>query len=117
MQECAIKETLSEAAHKSIEQLTQQLAELDERQEELAERLRARTGEDGEGAGGGTNVVVKLKEALQTLKTQIRTMNIDICLLNNNLLTARKQQAELRANYRRNKALEESMNANLFDND
>lgn len=87
-------------------QSSERLSALQDQCEELAEALRARSGGSGEGedAGGGGAVVARLKQALFTIKADIRSMGTSTALVSAQVLAVRKEQAVARHNSSRSAA-------------
>lgn len=71
----------------AIDRLATELSEIDERQEESLLILQEKTGNGG--GEGANNTVVRLREAIQTIKKEVREMNITEQILSHSLLKER----------------------------
>lgn len=107
LQEFLIKEGQQSTLQQAIEKLTAELAELQEKEEELQESMRLKS--DSVSGDGGNTQVVRIKDAIHTLKLQIRAMSMDISLRNHSLQQERIKQQQRNSKYRKKKSLEDSM--------
>lgn len=74
--------------------------ELQDQCEDLSEALRVKGGGAGHDVGGG-GVIARLKEALLTIKADVKTMSASIAMLNYSLLAERRSVAAAQAAGRR----------------
>lgn len=84
-------ESQHRASSEKAVQLTSALADLTEALDELSDRVSARAGSGPEGADGS---VVKLKEAIKTIKAQISELNTSTGLSSVELLRCQQLTAE-----------------------
>mmetsp|Transcript_23075 Transcript_23075/g.38491 ORF Transcript_23075/g.38491 Transcript_23075/m.38491 type:complete len:237 (+) Transcript_23075:3-713(+) len=91
--ELSQKEIEVATLNEKLEKLTATLADIQEKYDDLVETLDSKM--DGSntvnGSGGGSSLIVRLKDSIKVLKTDIKNMGRDTVLLNNNLLTHRVQ--------------------------
>lgn len=85
------KSSRTASIQQNIAQLAQSAADLQERCDEINETLNLKTGGEGGGGASAGNTIVRLKDGLKVIKTEIKDMNMSITLLNNNLLELRKE--------------------------
>lgn len=72
---------------KSIDRLAIELAEIEEKLEECTSSLREKTGDNEQ--SGGNFIILKLREAIQQIKKELRDMSITETLLSSSLLRER----------------------------
>mmetsp|Transcript_23171 Transcript_23171/g.33972 ORF Transcript_23171/g.33972 Transcript_23171/m.33972 type:complete len:1021 (-) Transcript_23171:170-3232(-) len=88
-----LEDRISEIS-KHIAASSDKLAEAQEALTEVNERLNLKTGENGDGDGGG--MLVNLKRAIKTIKEENKEMTIRTGLIHSELMTIRKSDVSLR---------------------
>ena len=103
IQELSLKEASIAQTQEKISICTSKLNELQDQYEEVSEALKLKgaggsAGSDGGSAGG---VISRLKDALLTIKAEIKSMTASIAMLNYSILAERKSAAAALAAGRR----------------
>lgn len=99
------KQSRVSALTKRVDESSVKLSKAEEQLEDLVDKLNARVGNDNgsDGAGGGSSenmLKLKLKEAIRSVKEEIKGMDLQTGLLGHNLLSKRAKEAHRRALYR-----------------
>lgn len=86
---------------RSIDRLTSELSDIEEKHEEALAILQDKVGSTGDGGSNGN--MVRLREAIQLIKKEVKEMNLNEHLLNHSLLKERMHLSKLAAVKRRGK--------------
>ncbi len=100
-------EELSQKATQAVTVLASSLAEVEDNLEEMQRLLQNKMGGDDD---TGNKPIIRLKEAIQTLKHEINDMIINIGIQNNELLSRHKEKMNHNIQMRNEKLKKSSKN-------
>ena len=99
LQELLERESRVSEVQKKLSEATHRLNEVQDRCDDVSDTLNSRTGsgegygDSADGSGGAGGGIVRLKDGLKTIKSEIKEMSMAIMMLNHNLLSERLQQS------------------------
>jgi hypothetical protein len=98
---------------KRVDESSAKLSKAEELLEDINEKLNSKLGTDGTGdaaTGAGGSATIRIKEAIKSVKDEIKSMDLQAGLLSHNLLSKQISNAQIKALQRSNRRKNQAAN-------